>query len=167
MAVSPPPLLMQSPLFNHFCWGIHRIEQVQSPPHWPFSLYLCHSCVLQLLTTSFFKCCDLSLTPSLLLPGTGPSRSWMSYFLCVHQRSGCCAAYFRLHPTSCSSTSPPVLPPSILGCWTGRQVCGHRLPWPSSFPVGDAKNELVSLGVLSSPLSSYSLFSQYHNSSMF
>lgn len=73
MAVSPPPMLMQSPLFNHLCWGIHRIEQVQSRPHWPFSLYLCHSCVLQLLTTSFFKCCDLSLTPSLLLPGTGPS----------------------------------------------------------------------------------------------
>lgn len=115
----------------------------------------------------FFKCCDLSLTPSLLLPGTGPSRFWMSYFLCVHQHNGCCAAYFRLHPTSCSSTSPPVLLPSILGCWTGRQVCSHRLSWPSSFPVGDAKNELVSLDVLSSPPSSCSLFSQYHNSSVF
>lgn len=159
-------LFLHPPLLMHSCWGIHGIEQAQSRPHWPFSLYLHHLYVRQLLTTSFSKCCEPSLTPHTSCQAQVPVGLGCQTF------SESINAVAAVLPTLGGTPLPAAahLPsPSTLnpGCWTGRQVSGQRLSWPSSFPVGDAKNELVSLDIVSFPPSSFSLFSQYHSISVF
>lgn len=56
----------------------------------------------------------------------------------------------------------------IVGCWTRRWVCGYRLSWPLGSPLWEMhRMSSFALDILSSPPSSFRLFSQYHNISVF
>lgn len=136
-------LFLHPPLLMHSCWGIHGIEQVQSRPHWPFSLYLHHLYVHQLLTTSFSKCCEPSLTPHTSCQAQVPvSLGCQTFSESINAVAAVLPMLGGTPLPAAAHLSQSFHPQSWVLNWKTSQTRqdSQRLSWPSSFPVGDAKN---------------------------